>query len=328
MEVVARTSKQIWRSTNGFKIKHCGNHRVHDVPYKFMNRAATKSICETIGRRIFRRPMRPLPIQRQEGEFLGTVADRTGKGEAIMEIKKSGDDINSKSDTNSKSVIDKERELETGNVPNQEKPNPLFFQSISKNNCHDHLFPQSRSENKCQGDLFFSQLLVIDKEIRKFDITGTKEVGHTSIASSEGEREKPHKFPPSPWTTHSSVQKWKPPDHRLVKINCDGAKFAKENRAGIGVVIRNSEGMVLGSLSTQLSQAFSPLQIEAMAVETAMQFAIDLEVQHAIFETDSLVLVKPLHEGTEFLPRVDLVLDEIRNMVKFFIELHYSRVKR
>ena len=78
---------------------------------------------------------------------------------------------------------------------NQEKPNPLFSQSISENNSHDHLFPQSRSENKCQGDLFLSQLSVIEKEIRKVDTTGTKEAGHTSATSSEGEREKIHKFP-------------------------------------------------------------------------------------------------------------------------------------
>ena len=84
---------------------------------------------------------------------------------------------------------------EAGNVLNQEKPNPLFSQSISEINCHDHLFPQSRSENKCQGDLFLSQLLVFEKKIRKFDITATKEAGHTSTASSEGEREKIHNFP-------------------------------------------------------------------------------------------------------------------------------------
>ena len=118
--------------------------------------------------------MRPRPVQRQEGEFSGTVVDRTREGEAIMEIEKSGDDINSMSVTNSKSVTDKERESMAGNVLNQEKPNPLFSQPISQNNCHDHLFPQSHSENKCQD-------------------------------SSEGEREKPHKFPPSPRTAHSSV---------------------------------------------------------------------------------------------------------------------------
>uniref|UniRef100_A0A7N2KQ56 Uncharacterized protein n=1 Tax=Quercus lobata TaxID=97700 RepID=A0A7N2KQ56_QUELO len=139
--------------------------------------------------------MRPPPVQRQEGEFSGIVVDRTGEGEAIMEIENSGDDINSKSVTNSKFVTDKERESEAGNVLNQEKPNLLFSESISENNCHDHLFPQSHSKNKCQGDLFLSQLLVIEKEIRKFDTTGTKEAGHMSTSSNEGEREKIHKFP-------------------------------------------------------------------------------------------------------------------------------------
>ena len=74
-----------------------------------MNRAEAESICETIGRRIFKSPMKPPPIQRQEGEFSGTVVDRTGEGEAIMEIEKLGDDNNSKSVTNSKSITDKER---------------------------------------------------------------------------------------------------------------------------------------------------------------------------------------------------------------------------
>ena len=65
-----------------------------------------------------------------------------------------------------------------------------------------------------------------------------------------------------------------------------------------------------------------------MAVETAMQFTADLGFQRAILETDSLVLVKALREGTEFLSIVGLVLDEIRNKVNFFTELHYSHVKR
>ena len=86
--------------------------------------------------------------------------------------------------------------------------------------------------------------------------------------------------------------------------------------------------MVLRLLSKQLSQAFTPLQIEAMAVETALQFAADLRVQHAILETDLLVLVKALREGIEFLPTMGFVLDEIRNMVNFFTEFHYSHVKR
>ena len=60
------------------------------------------------------------------------VADWTREGETIMEIEKLGDDINSKSVTNSKSITDKERESEAGNMLNQEKPNPLSLNQYSK----------------------------------------------------------------------------------------------------------------------------------------------------------------------------------------------------
>ncbi|KAK9985249.1 hypothetical protein SO802_030200 [Lithocarpus litseifolius] len=136
---------------------------------------------------------------------------------------------------------------------------------------------------------------------------------------------------PHPSSTRSvppPVQKWKPPDHGLVKINCDGARFAKENRTGFGVVIRNSKGLVFGSLSKLVLQAYSPLEIEGMAAATALDFASDLGFQRAILETDSLVLVKALSDETEFFSTVGLVLDEIRQKVNFFDELHYSHVKR
>ena len=133
---------------------------------------------------------------------------------------------------------------------------------------------------------------------------------------------------PSNRTTTPTAQKWKPPKHGLVKVNCDGARFTKENRAGIGVVIRNSKGLVLGSLSKLVPQAYGPLEIEAMAVVTTLVFTSDLGFQRAILETDSLVLVNALREGTEFHSAVGLVLDEIRHKVNFFNELHYSHVKR
>ena len=40
------------------------------------------------------------------------------------------------------------------------------------------------------------------------------------------------------------------------------------------------------------------------------------------------MLVKALHDDTGFLSAVGLVLDEIKNKVNFFNELHYSHVKK
>ena len=94
------------------------------------------------------------------------------------------------------------------------------------------------------------------------------------------------------------------------------------------MVIRDSDDMILGSLSKQIPQAYSPLEVEAMAATAAIQFASDLGFQHAILEINSHVIVKALRDDTEFLSTVGLVLDEIRSMVNLFNELDYSHVKR
>lgn len=54
----------------------------------------------------------------------------------------------------------------------------------------------------------------------------------------------------------SNVTWWLPPSLELVKINFNGAVFAKENRSDIGVVIRNDEGLVIASCSKKLSTAY------------------------------------------------------------------------
>ena len=60
-----------------------------------------------------------------------------------------------------------------------------------------------------------------------------------------------HLHPPK---THVS---WKAPPTDSFKINFDGAIFPRENKFGIRVVIRNSQGLVIASLSQQLPQAMA-----------------------------------------------------------------------
>ena len=60
-----------------------------------------------------------------------------------------------------------------------------------------------------------------------------------------------------------------------MKINCHGAIFSDKKKSGIGVVIHDNLGLVLGSLSKQLPQAYTPLEIEAMVESTRLQFASD-----------------------------------------------------
>ena len=58
-----------------------------------------------------------------------------------------------------------------------------------------------------------------------------------------------------------------------MKINCDGATFKDQKKLGIGVVIRDKNGMVLASMAKQLPQLYMALVIEAMVASTTLSFA-------------------------------------------------------
>ena len=129
-------------------------------------------------------------------------------------------------------------------------------------------------------------------------------------------------------TTHPMTRsQWLQPAHGVGKINCDEAVFIDEKKSGINVVIRDSHGSVLGSLSEQLPQAYTPLEIEAMAVATTLQFAMDLGFNH-VLESDSLVLVNALCNDTTLLSSNGLLIEAIRLQARFFNQLHYSYAKR
>ncbi|KAL0002805.1 hypothetical protein SO802_016586 [Lithocarpus litseifolius] len=83
-----------------------------------------------------------------------------------------------------------------------------------------------------------------------------------------------------------------PPPVNMAKIKFDGTMFFKENKSGIGVVVWDENGLVLGSCIKRLFQAYSAMEIEAMAATTALVFSNDIGVRRAILEGDSLAVIK------------------------------------
>ena len=62
--------------------------------------------------------------------------------------------------------------------------------------------------------------------------------------------------------------------------------FAETGRAGLGVVIRNSDGAVMASLSQQIPQPTMMAQVEALAARRAVEFALEIGITSAVFEGD------------------------------------------
>ena len=66
---------------------------------------------------------------------------------------------------------------------------------------------------------------------------------------------------------------WVPPPHGFHKINVDGVSSDLENSSSISVVIRDSFGQVVASLSKPLQACFTAELSEVMALEHGVLLA-------------------------------------------------------
>ena len=94
----------------------------------------------------------------------------------------------------------------------------------------------------------------------------------------------------------SFVEHWIPPPPQHYKINVDGAVFGAQKAAGIGILVRDAEGRVIGACSKKIKAPLGAVEVEAKALEAGIQFAKDLLIHDILLESDSLILINVLKE--------------------------------
>ena len=126
----------------------------------------------------------------------------------------------------------------------------------------------------------------------------------------------------------SQIVRWSPPPPARYKMNLDGAVFKAQKVVGIGVLIRDAQGRVVVALSQKLNAPLGALEVEAKAVEVALQFARDVGISNFIMEGDSLIVYNALC-GHSFPP--SLVATIISGAIGFcglFHWVEFSHIHR
>ena len=114
----------------------------------------------------------------------------------------------------------------------------------------------------------------------------------------------------------------------MYKVNYDGALFSQQGKAGLGVIIRNSEGDVMASMSQQIPLPTIVAQVEALAVRRAAVFALEIGINKAILEGNSETIVKELMEPTPSLALHGRLIQDVKSLQNSFNFLSFTHVHR
>ncbi|XP_075665304.1 uncharacterized protein LOC142634963 [Castanea sativa] len=128
--------------------------------------------------------------------------------------------------------------------------------------------------------------------------------------------------------SHPISVRWSPPPVGRIKVNFDGALFKDIGKAGIGVIIRDSNGQALASMSEQASLPFSPDIAEAMAAARAVSFAQELGYTSFILEGDSANIIATLSSEETSLSTYGHILSSAKATLGADSCISFSHVRR
>nr|POE81223.1 putative ribonuclease h protein [Quercus suber] len=139
-----------------------------------------------------------------------------------------------------------------------------------------------------------------------------------------------HQAQDIPMVSHqpSTPVHWCPPPNSWCKVNFDGAIFQELGDAGIGVVIRDHVGKVIGAMSERIALPPSLEHVEALACRRATLFAKDFNLQAVTFEGDSETIINYLKSDEDCLAPFGHLIEDSRYLASSFQAVTFSHVKR
>ncbi|KAL5556985.1 hypothetical protein UlMin_039221 [Ulmus minor] len=121
---------------------------------------------------------------------------------------------------------------------------------------------------------------------------------------------------------------WQAPIFGWVKVNSDAAWYSKQKKFGMGAIIRDFTGKVLGSVATPISASVSVAVAEAWAIERGAAFAKQLGFSAVVLESDCLAVIKALDLRTANGSEINYVFESIYEICNDFNLYKFSHTPR
>ncbi|BFG41108.1 hypothetical protein CerSpe_273820 [Prunus speciosa] len=112
---------------------------------------------------------------------------------------------------------------------------------------------------------------------------------------------------------------WHPPTDGFFKLNVDGAADLATGDRGAGVIVRDSQGNLVGALAMRAPSRTSVLATELYALKTGISFVLDASLVPLVIESDSLLAVNMVNCDEECLAAEGGLVDGVRRLLNHVI---------
>ena len=120
---------------------------------------------------------------------------------------------------------------------------------------------------------------------------------------------------------------WKKPPSDVIKINTDGAWLSVNGNGGLGVILRDHHGSMIGGCCTSRSSN-SAVECEAFAVILAMEFALSRNHLNIIIESDCSSLISSIKSSSCNDWRLHPYLEQITKLGTLLTTLSWDWIPR
>ncbi|XP_062166249.1 uncharacterized protein LOC133872693 [Alnus glutinosa] len=126
----------------------------------------------------------------------------------------------------------------------------------------------------------------------------------------------------------SRPSSWIPPPSGIFKVNWDASLGLKKGCIGLGVNVRDCNGVCLGARSVTKQMKVDPKTTEVMTALFAMHFSKEMGFLDVIFEGDAVQVVKEINSVPPYVSRVGHFLENIHLEKGYFRSVRFSYTPR
>lgn len=113
-------------------------------------------------------------------------------------------------------------------------------------------------------------------------------------------------------------KQWSPPPNRWQKVNVDATVDVENQMAGLGVVVRDSEGNYRAAAIKILKFSANVAMAEAAAMEWGLQVAEKASITSRIFKSNSLEVIDLINNKSSSLTEIRWMISEIQENLQNF----------